>query len=222
MTSARRVVYCTVQDVIDTIQNGESDADIESYTSDSSDEEVVENVEEVDKESQRPTDCPADDDDEDIEPTKRSQPTKQTIPRDRYRWVKKDFISPNIDFSGPDETSDDVSLHTPLEYFQMFVSEDMFQALTEQTNQYSFQKTGTTIKTNTKEIEQMIGMYLKMGLMQMPGVRMYWESDKRYTPVSDVMSCHRFQSLLTSLHFVNNLTMREHEERQTVETQTMA
>ena len=47
----------------------------------------------------------------------------------------------------------------------MFVSEDMIQALTEHTNQYSFQKTGTTINTNTKETEQMIGMYLTMGLV---------------------------------------------------------
>ena len=43
MTPARRV-YFSVHDVIDAIQNGESDVDMESDTSDSSDEEVVENV----------------------------------------------------------------------------------------------------------------------------------------------------------------------------------
>lgn len=105
----------------------------------------------MDKDNQTPPDC-ADDNDEGIEPTKPSQPTKQTIPRDWYRWLKKDFISPKTDFFGPDITSGAVSLHTPLEYFQRFVSEDIIQALTEKTNEYSFQKIGTSINTNTKEI----------------------------------------------------------------------
>ena len=52
-----------MHDVIDAIQNGESDVDMESDTSDLSDEEVVENVEVVEKENQRPTDCPTNDDD---------------------------------------------------------------------------------------------------------------------------------------------------------------
>lgn len=89
------------------------------------------------------------------------------------------------------------------------MSEDMIQALTKNTHEYSFQKTGTSINTNTKEIEQVIGMYLKMGLMQMSGIQMYWEADTQYTPVSDVMSRSRFQSLLASLHFTNNLTVVE-------------
>lgn len=91
--------------------------------------------------------------------------------------MKNDFISPNTDYSGPDVTGGAVSFHTPLVYFQRFVSEDMIQALTENSNQYSFQKTGTTINTNPKETEQIIAMYLNMGLMQMSGVHMYWESD---------------------------------------------
>lgn len=80
-----------------------------------------------------------------------SQPTKQL--QDRYRWLEKDFIGPNSDLLGLDVTSGAVSLHTSLEYFQRFVSEDMIQALTESTNQYSFQKTATTINTNTKELD---------------------------------------------------------------------
>eukprot|EP00064_Thunnus_orientalis_P009190 superscaffoldBa00001154_g9213 len=89
----------------------------------------------------------------------------------------------------------------------------MIEALTRNTNEYSFQKNGTSINTNTKEIEKLIGMYLKMGLTHMSGIRMYWETDTRYPPVADVMPCNRFQSLLTSLHFVNNLTVSETEKK---------
>jgi len=100
---------------------------------------------------------------------------------------------------------------------------DIIQGLTENTNQYRSQKTGTTINTNTKGIKQMIGMYMKMCLEQMSGVRMYWEPDTWHTPVSDVILRHRFQSLLTSLHFFQQPdNAREEEERQTVETQIMA
>lgn len=88
----------------------------------------------------------------------------------------------------------------------------MVQALADHTNQYSCQKNGSSINTDTKEIEQMMGMYLKMGIVQMAGVRMYWEADTRYSPVSDVMSRNRFQSLLTSLHFVDNLTVSDMEQ----------
>ncbi|KAF3842824.1 hypothetical protein F7725_001673, partial [Dissostichus mawsoni] len=45
----------------------------------------------------------------------------------------------------------------------------------------------------------------------MAGVRMYWETDT-VPPVSDVMARNRFQYLLTSLHFVNNLTVGEELE----------
>ena len=55
-----------------------------------------------------------------------------------------------------------------------------------------------------KEIEQIMGMYLKLGIVQMPGVRYHWQLDTRYGPIADVMSRNRFQAPLTKLHFVNN------------------
>lgn len=134
----------------------------ESDDTDASDEEADEDASEVDKENQHPTDC-AHSDHVDIKLTELSQANKQTMSCDRYCWVKKYFVSPNTDFSGPNVTDAAVSLHTPLEYFQRFVSEDMIQALTKNTNEYSFKKTGTSINTNTKDIEQVLGMYLKMG-----------------------------------------------------------
>ncbi|XP_060927134.1 piggyBac transposable element-derived protein 3-like [Limanda limanda] len=209
MPPARREPRYTVQDVIDLVQNGESEVEIEISDTDESDEDSNEDVcKEVDKENQPPMVCPADNY-VDIEPKTR----KHTMPRDRYRWLKKDFISPNTDFSGLDITADDISLHTPLEYFQKFVSEDMIEALTQNTNEYSFQVHGTSVNTTAKEIEKMLGMYLKMGLVQMAGTRMYWETETRYSPVADVMPRNRFRSLLTSLHFVNNMTVSETEKK---------
>ncbi|KAF3837915.1 hypothetical protein F7725_009683 [Dissostichus mawsoni] len=186
MPPAKRGPGFSVQDVIAAIQNGESEFEMESEDSDtdmSEDEADEDACGHMDKENQQPNDPPVSDY-VDIEP----QQHKPTKTRDSYRWLKKYFISPNTDFSGPDTTEDVISLHTPLEYFQKFVSEDMIQALVTNTNEYIFQKNGTSINTDTKEIEKLIGMYLKMGLVQMAGVRMYWETDTRYPPVSDVMA----------------------------------
>ncbi|KAK1890599.1 PiggyBac transposable element-derived protein 2 [Dissostichus eleginoides] len=93
-------------------------------------------------------------------------------PNDPHSVIMWTSSPNNINPPSPvtDTTEDVISLHTPLECFQKFVSEDMIQALVTNTNEYSFQKNGTSINTNTKEIEKLIGMYLKMGLVQMAGV----------------------------------------------------
>lgn len=105
---------------------------MDSDDTDASDSEN-EDADEMDKENHQPINCPANDD-VDIKP----QPKKHTVPRDRYRWLKKEFISPDTDFSGSEITNDATSLLTPLEYFQKFVTEDMIETLTRNTNEYSF------------------------------------------------------------------------------------
>ncbi|KAJ8342784.1 hypothetical protein SKAU_G00327120 [Synaphobranchus kaupii] len=80
-------------------------------------------------------------------------------------------------------------------------------------NEYSLQKFGTIADISVKEIEQMMGMYLRMGIVQMPGVRVYRETDTRYSPVADVMPRNRFQSLLSTIHFANNLTVSDEQKK---------
>ncbi|GAA6095233.1 piggyBac transposable element-derived protein 3-like [Tachysurus ichikawai] len=63
-----------VQDVIAAVQNGESDFEMDSDA--------------MDKENHQPIDCPANED-VDIKP----QPKKHTLPRDRYRWLKRSFFN---------------------------------------------------------------------------------------------------------------------------------
>lgn len=66
------------------------------------------------------------------------------------------------DFSGQALTVDVTSLHTPLQYFQKFLSEDLVQALATNTNEYSIQNDERSVNTNTKEIQAALGMYLRM------------------------------------------------------------
>ena len=115
----------SVQDVIDAIQNGESDVDMDIDDTDEESDEEPCGV--LDKENQPPTDCPAD---EDIEPQLATSSTPHAKHRDRYRWQKKDFTRPNTDFSGPPLTEDVTTLRTPLEYF----CQELFPGLSLQVN----------------------------------------------------------------------------------------
>ena len=67
---------------------------------------------------------------------------------------------------------------------------------------------------SAKELEQFVGVYFRMGLVQMPAQRSYWESYMSYTGVSSVMSRNRFQSALRNIHFVDNLNVSGEEKLQ--------
>lgn len=63
---------------------------------------------------------------------------------------------------------------TPYMYFKQFVTDEVIQLVADQPNIFSVQKEGRSININVKEIEQILGMYMFMGLLQMPCVRAYW------------------------------------------------
>lgn len=122
-----------------------------------------------------------------------------------YKWWKKGFELPDVNFLGEQvESYQDTTTDTPPVYFWRFVSLDMLENIVEHTNQYSIQKHGKCVDTSVKEIEQVLGLYLRMGLVQMSGVRQYWENEVRYGPVADIMSRNRFSQLLSVIHFVDN------------------
>uniref|UniRef100_A0A2C9LG34 PiggyBac transposable element-derived protein domain-containing protein n=1 Tax=Biomphalaria glabrata TaxID=6526 RepID=A0A2C9LG34_BIOGL len=156
-------------------------------------------------------------DDEDYEPepdketgTKTSVllnplPMKKNKKKKVYEWTKDNFNPPDSVFRGKVlELPENYEVQSPMHYFKNFLMDDMLELIVKFTNEYSVEKSGKSIDTNKKEIEQIIGMFLRMGLAKMPGVKCYWETDTRYDPVAGVMSRNRFQSLLSNLHFVNN------------------
>lgn len=81
----------------------------------------------------------------------------------------------------------------------------MLTMLVEQTNVYSTQRYGSSVKTIMQELEQYIGVYLKMGLAKMLNVRCYWENGTRCSPIADKMSRNCFLMLMQYIHVVNNL-----------------
>ena len=73
-----------------------------------------------------------------------------------------------------------------------------------QTDLYTSQRKLKCINTNSKELEQLIGDYLLMGLVKMPNQRSFWETFFGYTGVSSIFSRKRFVTFISSINFVDN------------------
>ncbi|XP_064472448.1 piggyBac transposable element-derived protein 3-like [Ornithodoros turicata] len=95
----------------------------------------------------------------------------------------------------------------------MAITPDMIDNVVEETNYYSVQTTGKSLNVTAAEVEQFIGLYIMMGLVQMPSVRCYWETASRYEPIANVMSRSRFESIMRFLHFVDNLAATEETKK---------
>jgi hypothetical protein len=148
---------------------------------------------------------------------------ESTAKQRNYRWGKKNFLQKNTVFLGREPAPPaDMGVKTPLQYFQIFLTDNMLENLCEHTNLYSMQRTGKSMLTTKKEIEMMIGMYLRMGLVKMSGVRQYWEAGTAYQPVCGVMSRNRFKQLLSNLHSIDNMNVTDAEKKgQALENQAM-
>lgn len=186
----------SVEDVLNMINDGNS-SEIEQFgeeDDDGSDEEwtpkgmaATEGSHSDSDEEDEPVD------ETDIPVTSKQSKTKQSakdkVKKKAYRWRKVPFESPNVDF---DRHIDNVCIErsewTPYIYFKQFVTDEMNQEIAQQTNLYSVRKLGTSVNTTPKEIEQVLGMYMHMGLVQMPNVRAYWEMETKYPTVCNVMS----------------------------------
>ena len=99
---------------------------------------------------------------------------------------------------------DNVDELTPLWYFNCFWTGDMTNQLAHQTNLYSIQKIGTSILTTKEEIEQLIGIQMRMGIVTMPRYQNFWIAETRYEPVANTMSLKRYEKLRRFLHANDN------------------
>lgn len=77
---------------------------------------------------------------------------------------------------------------------------------------YSVQKTDQSICI-TKEVEKIIGIYLLMGIVDIPSVRSYWQNDTRFPPIADMMSRNQFETLQRHLHFEDNFPATEEQKK---------
>ncbi|KAH8024378.1 hypothetical protein HPB51_022862 [Rhipicephalus microplus] len=158
----KRFVHANLLDVINPNESDFSADEKrgEKVSGDSSDEgdAIQTEVEEAEEEVATSTDAP---------PVDR---ILQNMKR-RYTWVKKDF---DIE-AGSFENNFPLPPAEPLsavEYFDMFVSRSMLKAVVDESNKYYFQKHGATLNLTVKELTSALGMFFRMGLVNVH--RMVW------------------------------------------------
>lgn len=155
------------------------------------------------------------DDDCNNKTSKNARKTTSNKEKRIYRWRNREPPVVNDTFSGqafslPPQNFLEL---TPMWYFQQFWDEDMMENLVEQTNLYSVQKTGTSVETTVDEMEQLIGIQMKMAIVKMPTVASYWAAETRYPPVADVMGLKRYKKLRQFLHANDNFLKDTNENK---------
>jgi len=98
------------------------------------------------------------------------------------------------------------------DFYALFVTDEMFEYVSEQTNFYAAQsriaskRTDKWTPTNKNEIKRLFGLIIWMGMVNLPSLRLYWTQDPLFSQTfpRKVMSRHRFEILIRMLHFADN------------------
>ncbi|XP_061170245.1 piggyBac transposable element-derived protein 2-like [Saccostrea echinata] len=136
------------------------------------------------------------------------------LPNQEWNWSNQQFKEPCTEFKGKlEEAPHDGLLKTPFQFFKLMVTDQIISNISEQTNLYAMQKEGIQLSSTKKEIEIMIGVYLRIGLVQMPRVRAYWETESRFPPIADAIARNRFEKIATMIHLTNNMSVTDEQKK---------
>ena len=90
-----------------------------------------------------------------------------------YWWRRADVMQCSRSFTG---TFNDVpeKFLSPLDYFSKFFPDTLLEAIVDQTNLYSVQKSLKSVDTNVDKMKTLIGMEILMGIIKSPSYCKYW------------------------------------------------
>nr|CAH7752331.1 unnamed protein product [Callosobruchus chinensis] len=108
---------------------------------------------------------------------------------------------------------------SPIDFFSLFIDDEILQIMTDQTNLYATQKLVSTddisegsrlhawTPTDKEEIKKFVGIIGYMGLVRLATMDRYWSKRKKIyqnSIVGQIMSRNRFELLLNMWHFTDN------------------
>lgn len=89
-------------------------------------------------------------------------------------------------------------------YFKTFITNDIIQEISIQSNLYAHHKDGEVLNCTEVETEELLRILLQMGLVKMAATKLYLSPACRYPPIADIMSRNRFQKCMKYFHIVDN------------------
>ena len=126
----------------------------------------------------------------------------------RYTWKEgtKVLDAEKIKFGGNTELNESVmDLHTRLQFFRFFFTDDVLCHVAEQTTTFSVQQCPENpTKVSKADVEKFVGICMYMSLIRLTNTRYYWSTHFRVHHVADIMTYNNFAKLKRYLHFANN------------------
>lgn len=134
--------------------------------------------------------------------------TKSTKQKTKIIWKKKGLTlnDEQLHFHGDVQLSDTImALETPYQFFTYFVTNELLNKITDETNLYAVQSKPerNDVFTST-DIRQFIGLTFYTSLVRMPNVRCYWSEKLPFEPIRKVMSLNKFEKIRRCIHFNDN------------------
>ena len=77
---------------------------------------------------------------------------------------------------------------------------------------YYLQKQGKDLRATPQEIKALIGIYIEMGSIPFPNMRLCWSKGRRHKLIADAITLNRFSMLRNNLYLVDNLQENERVE----------
>ena len=102
---------------------------------------------------------------------------------------------------------------TPVEFFELFFDDDLFDIIVHETNRYASQK-NRELRVTREEMKVVFGVLLISSYVSYPRRRLFWETgrDTRHDMVSSAIRRDRFESIFTNLHFADNHTLSQSDK----------
>ena len=100
---------------------------------------------------------------------------------------KKNLCSFDTSFKGEHFSPPPLDPLSPYHYYKIFFDDNLIKHITEQTNFYSIQTSGKSINVTTDGMEQYFSILVRMSIIKLPQVRMYWTQSTQVSSISNVM-----------------------------------
>ena len=100
---------------------------------------------------------------------------------------KKNLCSFDTSFKGEHFSPPPLDPLSPYHYYKIFFDDNLIKHITEQTNFYSVQTSGKSINVTTDGMEQYFSILVRMSIIKLPQVRMYWTQSTQVSSISNVM-----------------------------------
>ncbi|XP_064473141.1 piggyBac transposable element-derived protein 2-like [Ornithodoros turicata] len=106
----------------------------------------------------------------------------------------------------PPDTSPKLRQHwQPMDYFSLYIAEDVYDKFEDSTNVAYHLRTGKLLSTSAAELKNFIDATFLMSCLGYPKMRLYWAQGTRVPVIADMMSRDRFFTLRSNLKVVNDL-----------------